>query len=121
MRATAEVVTLAGAPAAPVSAIDAAFANPKAGAPVPRLEGKQPTVEDLMTDPSIFGRTLDPVSPDGLHLPQEDLSYRPTPLPSDGRKRGLPMLPLIMVGAVMVFFVVSQILGDGALTSVVAR
>jgi hypothetical protein len=120
-RAPAGVVTLAGAPAGPVSSIDAAFANPKAGAPVPRPEGKEPTVEDLMTDPSIFGRTLDPVAPDGLHLPQEDLSYRPTPLPSDGRRPGMPMLPMMMVGAVVVIFVVFHVLGDGGLTSLVTR
>lgn len=96
--------------------IDAAFANPKAGARLPERDGREPNIEDFM---DAAASLQPPVGPDGL--PFDDLKYRPTTPREHKARMGVPTMPMIMVGAVMFFFMIFMIAGGQTGGELVAR
>lgn len=103
----------------PAFDIDAAFANPKLGAPVATADGHAPTVEDLLAGPL---HAPVPAAPaDGVQAAPEDLTYRRTVMTEAPRKRGMSNLPLLIVGGVVVAFFLFLVMGDAGGTGIVAR
>ncbi len=96
---------------AAVLAIDAAFANPKAGAAVkPAEEGREPTIDDLMAIPERAPMAV----PAGVAMagtaPVDDLRYHPTVLPEKKSGIGMSFLPIGIGGGALLIFLLFVIL-----------
>ncbi len=90
---------------AAVLAIDAAFANPKAGAAVkPAEDGREPTIDDLMAIPERATMAVPAGMASAGTAPADDLRYHPTALPEKKSGLGMSFLPIgIGGGALLVF------------------